>query len=503
MTEALDVFALHLPLAAPLAAAAVAALRGRAVAAWAGVAAAVGILAAAVWLARTVHAGQQVGYGLLRADALTAFMLIVIGAVAAIACWAGVHHLAAEAAAGAATAGTARRYLILVQLFLAAMSLAVLADNLGLLWVAVEATTIVTAFLVGHRRSRASVEAAWKYVVLCSIGIAVAFLGTVCVYAAAVAAGGHGAAALDWTYLTGHAAGLDADLIRLATGLVLVGFGTKAGLAPMHAWLPDAHSQAPAPVSALMSGVLLSVAFYAIWRYKAITDSVIGPGYTRTLLLVAALASIAAAALLLISQRDYKRMLAYSSIEHMGLVALGTATGSRLAITAVLVHVLGHGLSKAVAFCGAGQLLRLSGSSRIAAVRGLSARRPALAVVFGLALLALLGLPPFSLFASELGIARAGLAAGQGWAVAATFALVLVAFAAIVRHSTGILLGPPDPATQEPATQEPATAPTLAARPAAIVPLAVGLAAAAALGISLGPLNELLQTATDIIVQDR
>ncbi|RQX09260.1 proton-conducting transporter membrane subunit, partial [Micromonospora inaquosa] len=439
------ILTLYLPLLAPLAAAGAAAALGRRVAAWIGLAAAAAILAAGGALAATVTDAQPVTAGLLRADALTAFMLIVIGAVATVACWASVHHLADEATTGSGDPATERRYLILVQLFLAAMSLAVLADNLGLLWVAVEGTTIVTAFLVGHRRTRASVEAAWKYVVLCSVGIGIAFLGTVCVYAASVAAGAHGTAALNWTHLAAHTASLDPDLTRLAAGLILLGFGTKAGLAPMHAWLPDAHSQAPAPVSALMSGVLLSVAFYAILRYKTITDAVLGPTYARALLLVAALASLAVAALLLISQRDYKRMLAYSSIEHMGLVALGTAIGSRLAITAVLLHILGHGLGKAVAFCGAGQLLTTTGSTRIAAVRGLAGRHPALAGSLGLALLALLGLPPFSLFASELGIARAGLAAGHGWAIAVAFALVLISFAALARHGAGMLLGPPDP----------------------------------------------------------
>ncbi|GLI02736.1 proton-conducting transporter transmembrane domain-containing protein [Phytohabitans aurantiacus] len=492
--------ALYLPIVAPLAAAGVAALLGRRTAAWVAVPAAASILAAGLWLATAVTGGRAVASGLLRGDALTTFMLIVIGAVATIACWAGVHHLADEAATGNGTPAAARRYLILVQLFLATMSLAVLADNLGLLWVAVEATTIVTAFLVGHRRSRASVEAAWKYVVLCSVGIGIALLGTVCAYATAVAAGAHGTTALNWTYLAGHTAGLDPDLTRLAMGLLLLGFGTKAGLAPMHAWLPDAHSQAPAPVSALMSGVLLSVAFYAIWRYKAITDAVLGPGYTRGVLLVAALASLAVAALLLIAQQDYKRMLAYSSIEHMGMVALGTATGSRLAITAVLLHVLGHGLGKAVAFCGAGQLLHLSGSSRIVAVRGLAARHPALAGVFGLAVVALLGLPPFSLFASEIGIARAGFTGGTAGATAVAFILVLVAFAALTRNSAGILLGAPDPV---PTIDPPATDPRAGSgrpRPAAIAPLAIGLAAAAALGISLGPLGELLDSAAATIV---
>ena len=176
--------------------------------------------------------------------------------------------------------GSRRRatlYGVLVQAFVAFMLLAVLAANVGVLWVAVEATTIVTVFLVGHRRTRGSLEAAWKYIVICSVGIALAFLGTVLVYLAALHAGGHSAHALDWTSLVAHAHRFDPSLMRLAFGLLVLGYGTKVGLAPMHSWLPDAHSQAPAPVSALMSGVLLTVAFYAILRFKAVTDLPSGP----------------------------------------------------------------------------------------------------------------------------------------------------------------------------------------------------------------------------------
>jgi hydrogenase-4 component F len=256
----------------------------------------------------------------------------------------------------------------------------------------------------------------------------------------------------------------------------------------MHAWLPDAHSQAPAPVSALMSGVLLSVAFYAILRYKTITDLVIGGGYNRTLLLIAAFASLTVAALLLIAQHDYKRLLAYSSVEHMGLVALGTAIGGRLALAAVLLHILGHGLAKAVAFCGAGQILHLVGSSRINAARGLAARAPALAAYVGLAVLALLGMPPFLLFSSELGIARAGFAADIGWAVAAASGLLLIAFAAMARRSATMLLGGPSSTPDGQATPS----------KRGWAPLALGLAAAAALGVWLGPLNQLVDAAAHI-----
>jgi hydrogenase-4 component F len=327
--------------------------------------------------------------------------------------------------------------------------------------------------------------------VLCSVGVGIAFLGTVCISAAARETGAGGLTALDWVYLTEHAAELDPGLTRLAAGLVLLGFGTKAGLAPMHAWLPDAHSQAPAPVSALMSGVLLSVAFSAIIRYKPIFDAALGPDYVRTLLFVAALASLALAALLLIGQRDYKRLLAYSSIEHMGLIALGTAIGGRLALAAVLLHILGHGLAKAVAFCSAGQILHRVGSALISAVRGGVTSTPVIAGLFGLAVVALLGLPPFALFASELGLVRAGFAAGYGWAVGAAFVLVLVAFSAIVRHGAGMLLGSPGHSTVD----QPATPYRVGL---SWLPLVLGLIAAATLGVWLGPLGPLLEHAATI-----
>jgi hydrogenase-4 component F len=478
-------YALYVPVAAPFLAALLALVLHWRVAAWAGILAAAAILASGIALAATEPLAAH-HFGLLRADALTAWMLIAVGAVGTLACSAAPAHLRDD------TRAERRRYLVLTELFLACMGLAVLADNLGLLWVAVEATTIVTAFLVGHRRTRPSVEAAWKYVVLCSVGIAIAFLGTVCVYAASVAAGARGVTALDWTHLTATASTLDPSLMRLATGLVLLGFGTKAGLAPMHSWLPDAHSQAPAPVSALMSGVLLSVAFYAILRYKVIADVVLGPGYTRVLLLVAGLVSLAVAATLMIAQRDYKRLLAYSSIEHMGLIALGTAFGVKLAVAAALLHVLGHGLAKAVAFCTAGRILHSTGSPDIDAVRGLAMREPALAATFGISLIALLGLPPFGLFASELGLARAGFTSGHGWAVAIAFVLVLVAFGAIVRHGAGMLLGAAPPRPEGPATGG-----------HRLPLLAAGLVAAAVLGIYLGPLAQLLDAAATVVVGGR
>ncbi|GAA3683908.1 proton-conducting transporter membrane subunit [Nonomuraea antimicrobica] len=469
------------PVAVPAAAACVYAVLGwNRVTAWLGALSAAGLLACAIAL--TTAGRRDALSGLLVSDALSAFMLLVIGAVALLAMLASPAYLAAELAAGHTQPRAMRRYGALTQAFIAAMALAVLASSLGLLWVAIEATTILTAFLVGHRHTRQATEAAWKYVVICSVGIALALLGIVMAYYAATHAG---VPSLDWAVLAEHAGRLDPGVMRIAVMLLVLGFGTKAGLAPMHAWLPDAHSQAPAPVSALMSGVLLSVAFYAILRVKVIADAALGAEFIRALLIIVALASLAVAALLLLGQRDYKRLLAYSSIEHMGLLALGAAIGNTLALAAVLLHILGHGLGKSVLFLSAGHLHQALGSSSIHAVRGLAARAPLLAGTFALGILALLGLPPFSLFASELGIARAGFAAGLGWAVAAALVLMLVIVAAIGHHTRRMLLGGE--------TGKAITLPRTVA-----VPLVTGLAACAILGITLGPLHPLLQAAATI-----
>jgi hydrogenase-4 component F len=497
---------LLLPVALPaLAAAGYAAAGWRRATAWLGALAAAGLLVAGTALAVAVTgSGPRTGLGgLLRADPLSAYMVIVIGAIAALAMAASPAYLAAELAAGHASARDARRYGILTQAFVAAMNVAVLAASLGVLWAAVEATTILTAFLVGHRHTRGAVEAAWKYVVVCSVGIALAFLGIVLVNFAGVHAGLPASQALDWARLVGAAPALDPGVMRIAVALLILGFGTKTGLAPMHAWLPDAHSQAPAPVSALMSGVLLSVAFYAILRTKVIADAALGPGLARTLLLVVALASLAVAAALLLAQRDYKRMLAYHSIEHMGLLALGAAAGTQLALAAVLLHVLGHGLAKAVLFLSAGHLHQAVGSSQIHAVRGLVGRAPLLGGTFGVGLLALLGLPPFSLFASELGMFRAGFAAGLGWAVALALVSMLVIFGGVAAHAGGMLLGsPPAQRTAAPPGAGPAVAPALSAAPAgpalpasAAATLIAGLVTCAALGVSAWPLRPLLHAA--------
>jgi hydrogenase-4 component F len=474
-----------------LAAAVVGAFGWRRATAWIGVGSAAVLLGGGSVLAvQTLDAGPVSGaHGLLRADALSDFMLIVIGAIAMLANVFAISYFKAEQALGHTTPSGMRTYGILVQLFQAAMVLAVLASNLGVMWVAVEATTISTVFLVGHRRNRTSLEASWKYLIIGGVGIALAFLGTVLL--AFSARGLPEAGGLDWFSLASSADGLDPGVVRVAVGLLVLGYGTKVGLAPMHTWLPDAHSQAPAPVSALMSGVLLAVAFYGLMRVKVIADAAIGVGFVRGLLVGAGLLSLAVSASLLIAQRDYKRMLAYHSIEHMGLIALGAAAGTPLAIGGVLLHILGHGLAKSVLFLTTGQMMLTEGSTAIERVHALVARRPIIGGAFGIGLFALLGLPPFSLFASELAMIRGEWAAGLGWVVAVQVVLMLVIFGAVSDHGRHMLLGAGERATDH-------RVPRVAAGT-----LIAGLVACALLGLSAWPMQSVILRAASIVTGAR
>jgi hydrogenase-4 component F len=457
---------------------------------WIGFAASCTVLVCGIGLSTQVldeHPVMVFG-GTLRVDALSAFMVIVIGVVGALACWQSVRYLEIEIGSDRCSRRHASLYGVLVQLFLAAMLLAVVAGNLGVLWIAIEATTVATTFLVGHRHSRRALEASWKYIVIYSVGIAMAFLGTVLLYLTGLHAGLHGPTSLNWTALMAVSHHLDPGVMRLAMALVVLGYGTKVGLFPMHSWLPDAHSQAPTPVSALMSGVLLTVAFYAVLRFKAVADGALGAGFTRGLLVTVGLLSLVVAASLLVAQRDYKRMLAYSSMEHMGLIALGAAAGSSLAIAAVLLHMLGHGLAKGVLFLASGEILLAEGTSEIARVKSLLVRRPALGGIFGFGLLALMGLPPFSLFVSELNMVRAEVQVGLAWVAAIALACITVIFAAVLSHGRHLLLGP---ASGEDAVHK---------TPAVVaVPLISGLVGCAFLGMVAWPLASLLHAAAQVV----
>jgi hydrogenase-4 component F len=482
------------PVAAPLLAALCGLVAGwRRIAGWANVAASVAILAAGVGLGVRVGPGRLIADDhLLRADALTAVMLIVTGAVGTLATWASIDYIDSELADGSTTPAAARQYTVLISAFLAAMALAVLADNLGVIWVAVEATTVATAFLVGHRRTRESLEATWKYVVICSFGITLAFLGTVLMYFASVHAGSNPADALDLDTLTAHAGHMNPAVARLAVGFLLIGFGTKAGLVPFHTWLADAHSQAPAPVSALMSGVLLSVAFSVILRVRIVADAALGPTYMRVGLLIVGLATLLVAVSLMVAQHDFKRLLAYSSLEQMGLIAVAAAAGTPLALAGLLLLIAGHGIAKAILFLTAGQLQHAHHSSSIADVTGVLARSKLLGTAFAVGLLGLLGLPPFALFPAELSIARGMADADLAVPFAGALILLLVAFASIARHGTHMLLG-----------AAPVDGPSLHAPRTVALPLVTGITVFVALGVVGGPLPHLATTAAAILAGPR
>lgn len=422
--------------------------------------------------------------GLLRADALSATMLIVIGVVASLATWASIGYVDAELARGVTDRRGARIYGALTPAFLAAMVLAVSANNIGVVWVAVEATTVVTAFLVGHHRSRAALEATWKYVMVCSVGITIAFLGTVLLHFAARHAGAGGDDALHLDVLAAHAAALDPAVTRLAGALLLIGYGAKMGLAPFHTWLADAHSQAPAPVSALMSGVLLSVAFSVLIRLKPIIDAATGPAFLRAALLATGLATLLIAALLLTVTGDLKRLLAYSSMETMGLMAVAAAAGTRLAVAALLLHVLAHGVGKTVLFLAGGQLQAAHGTTAISEITGVLGRSRLVGGAFAVGMVVLLGLPPFAMFASELAIATALADARLAWALGLALVALLVAFAALMAKSGRILLGTPS-----------ADGPTILVPATVAAALVTGVLVSLALGVTAGPLTGLFTAA--------
>jgi len=477
---------LLVPILAPLLAAALAAVLGwRPLTSSITVLAAFSVLVSSAILGLNLGPGPRFGIGnLLRADALSMIMLVVIGTVGTLATWASIGYIDAELTHGHTDRKGANLYGVLVPIFLSAMALAVLANNIGVMWVAIEATTVATAFLVGHRRTRSALEATWKYVVICSVGIAVAFLGTVLLYFASLHAGASSGDALNIDVLLAQASQLDPAVTRLAAGLLLLGYGAKAGLVPFHTWLADAHSQAPAPVSALMSGVLLSVAFYALLRVKSVADLAVGTGFLRTGLLVVGLLTLLIAASLLVVQTDFKRMLAYSSMENMGLVAVAAAAGTRLAVAALLLHVLAHGIAKSLVFLSAGQLQAAHDSTRISDVTGVLGRSPLIGISFAVGLAVLLGLPPFAMFASELSISRGLADAHLGWALGAALLLVVIAFAALVRNGGRMLLGAPD-----------AGSPAIAVPGSVAASLVTGVVLSVALGVTAGPLLGLFRTA--------
>jgi hydrogenase-4 component F len=401
--------------------------------------AALGGLTAGLIIAVRVRQGDipvAVG-GLLRADGLSALMVVIITLLAAIAALYGVGYM--RAACGDTHLPRVRSFFALFQVFIFTMLLAVTTDNLGIMWVAIEGTTLATVFLVNLHNTRTSIEAAYKYLILSSVGIALAFIGTALMYYAGASRAGE--IAVNWTSLHAAASSLNPQVVRLAFAFILVGYGTKAGLAPMHTWLPDAHSEAPAPISALMSGVLLNVGLYALMRFKAVADIAVGATFAGPWFVGIGLLSLAVAAAFLVTQRNYKRMLAYSSVEHVGIICMGLGFGGYWGVLGALLHLINHALAKSLLFILSGNILLKYETADIRKVHGLLRASPLTGSAFLAGTLALIGLPPFGIFMSEFLIFRAGLERGPLWVVVLAIVLLTVAFAGMLRSVNQMLYG--------------------------------------------------------------
>jgi len=399
------------------------------------------VLALAARLCASVLSGSLVesAGGVFVVDAFSVFHLIVLALVFLICSLFASVYFADEGGAHPFSRGPARRFGALWLGSLAAMILVLVSNNLGIMWVGMEATTLLTAFLISFHRDRLSLEAMWKYLLICSVGIAFAFIGTIFTAAAVQSGGGVGADALLWTRLAAPDMRLDPTLMTFAFIFVLVGYGTKAGLAPIHSWLPDAHSQAPAPVSAMFSGCLLNIALYCIMRFVPPARIALG-GFADGLLVFFGVLSILVAAGFIVFQRDAKRFLAYSSVEHLGIIALGYGLGP-LGTFAALFHTLNHSLSKSLAFCAVGRLGQRFGTHDMATLSG-ALRHDRL---WGLALLgsvlSLIGAAPFAIFMSEYQLLRAA-AGAQKWVVLGLFlAGASVVFVSALRHLIDMAFG--------------------------------------------------------------
>jgi len=366
--------------------------------------------------------------GWLRADALNLPLVLVAGIVGLATAVFSAHGRLAHS----------RQYHAAFQGFCAANMLALLSDNLGLMWVAIEAATLASVVMVASPRTTAALEAAWKFFILCGVGIALALFGTIVLQMAVPAAG------LSFAALRAGAASADAGLLNLAFILLLVGYGTKSGLVPLHNWLPDAHAEGPVPITAVLSGLLLTTAMHGVLRAKAVVGANPGTVPPGTFLLVLGVATLLLAAFTLWRRRDARRFFAWSSIKHMGLAAIAFGLGGPAGNLAGLIHLLGHALVKSAVFIGLGAAITLKGSQRIADIGGLVASHPALGWGLGLAVLGAAGLPPFMLFASEfLLVTSAG--RQNPWLLAPLLLGLLVGAAALVRVAQRLCLGPATP----------------------------------------------------------
>ncbi len=405
-------------------------------------------------------------------DSLNVFLVALTAFVAMTTSLFSRPYMRIERAHGRVSDTGMRLFHSMYQLFSFTMLLVLTTNNLGVMWVAMEAATLSTVLLVALYRTHAALEAAWKYFILCGVGIAQALFGTILVYFAAERILGPGVGSLMWTHLDAVKGDLEPTVISIAFVFLLVGYGTKVGLVPLHNWLPDAHAEGPTPISAVLSGLLLNVALYALIRFKVITDGALGTPFAGPLLMGFGLLSVAVAAFFLSRQRDIKRMFAYSSIEHMGIITFAFGMGGPVASFAGLLHMTVHSLTKSAIFFAVGHAAQKSGTQLMENIRGLVAVSPTVGWGLMLGTVAILGMPPSGVFASEFLILTTAIAQ-QPWAAPILLVSLGVSFAAIFNRVQSMVFGEP-------------TAARLPHRPA-LVPVFAHLALVLLLGLYIPP----------------
>ena len=429
--------------------------------------------AAARLVARVIAEGPFAAFGeQFFVDSLNVFLVALTAFVAMTTSLFSRPYMRIERAHGRVTDAGMRLFHSMYQLFTFTMLLVLTTNNLGVMWVAMEAATLTTVLLVALYRTHASLEAAWKYFILCGVGIAQALFGTILVYFAAERILGAGAGSLLWTHLDAVKGELEPTVMAIAFVFLLVGYGTKVGLVPLHNWLPDAHAEGPTPISAVLSGLLLNVALYALIRFKVITDGALERPFASALLMGFGLLSVAVAAFFLSRQRDIKRMFAYSSIEHMGLITFAFGMGGPVASFAGLLHMTVHSLTKSAIFFAVGHAAQKSGTQIRENIHGLVQVSPTIGWGLMLGTAAILGMPPFGVFASEFLILTTVIAQ-HPWAAPVLLVSLGVSFAAIFGKVQGMVFGAP-------------TAARLPHRPA-LVPVIAHLALVLMLGLYVPP----------------
>jgi hydrogenase-4 component F len=399
-------------------------------------------LAACALTARVINNGNLLVAGeQFFIDAFNVFLVTLTAFVGLTTSLFSRSYMRIEAEHGRVSGKQLRLYHSMYQLFMTTMLIALTTNNLGLMWVAMEAATLSTVLLVTLYRTPASLEAGWKYFILCGVGIAQALFGTILLFfAAEKVLGAEGVSALLWTHLNGVKDELEPAVLSLAFVFLLVGYGTKVGLAPLHNWLPDAHAEGPTPISAVLSGLLLNVAIYAVVRCKVLVEGSLQSSLPGRMLMGFGLLSVVLAALFLWRQRDIKRLFAYSSIEHMGIITFAFGMGGAVANFAALLHMTVHSLTKSAIFFAVGHAAQKAGSQLMDDIRGLVAISPTVGWGLMLGSLAILGMPPFGVFASEFLILTTAMRE-QPWATPILLLALGVAFAAIFGRVQPMVFG--------------------------------------------------------------